>query len=154
MKTKPKLKLLLLLPVVLLLLGGAYKFVLAKPHTAKAEPKVAGEVYVLGKQFLVNLADGKFAQLTVGLVLAHGESAAGAEGAHGAEAAKPPEGFGPMPQEAVVRDVITDELTGLEAGKLVEGKSRAKVKQKIAHALEKQTDVHVAEVLFTDVTVQ
>ena len=34
--------------------GGAYKFVLAKP-AAEAKPKVEGTVYVLGKEFLVNL---------------------------------------------------------------------------------------------------
>ena len=142
-------KLLILIPVLLLALGGAYKYVLTSPTPAKAN--VEGEVYVLGKQFLVNLDKGKFGQLTVGLVLEDGESSAGEEGEEGA---KPPEGFGPMPQEAVVRDVITDELTGLPAESLVEERSRARVKKTIARALKRQTDVHVDEVLFTDVTVQ
>jgi flagellar FliL protein len=59
-----------------------------------------------------------------------------------------------MPQEGVVRDVITDELTGLPADALVEGESREQVKKAIAKSLKKHTDVHVEEVLFTDVTVQ
>ncbi len=126
---------------------------LAAPKAEAAKPKVEGEVYVLGKQFLVNLDEGKFAQLTVGLVLEHGHHAAGEAGGHGA-APKPPEGFGPMPQEAVVRDIVTDELTGLRAEELVEEESRAQVKKAIAKALKKHTDVHVEEVLFTDVTVQ
>ena len=149
-----KKKLMIVLPVLLLALGGAYKFVLAAPPKAEAKVKIEGEVYVLGKQFLVNLDDAKFAQLTVGLVLAHDDhSTAPTGGGHG-PAPKPPEGFGPMPQEAVVRDVITDELTGLRSDDLVAEKSRERVKKTIAKSIKKYTDVHVEEVLFTDVTVQ
>jgi len=47
-------KLKLIVPIVALLLvaGGVYKFVLAKPKDAKAEekPHVEGSVYVLGKE--------------------------------------------------------------------------------------------------------
>jgi len=46
-----KTKLKIILPVLLVVLGGAYKFVLAKP-AAVAKPKVAGKVYVLPKDFL------------------------------------------------------------------------------------------------------
>ncbi|MEA2129025.1 MAG: hypothetical protein QOJ85_1916, partial [Solirubrobacteraceae bacterium] len=56
-------KMKIIIPVVLLLvLGGVYKFVLAKP-AAVAKPKIAGTVYVLPKEFLVNLASGRFAKL-------------------------------------------------------------------------------------------
>ena len=77
----------LLIIVVLLLAGagGAYKFVLAKPKAAEAKPKVEGSVYVLGKEFLVNLADGRFAKLNVALVLnPKDHSTAAAGGGHGA----------------------------------------------------------------------
>jgi flagellar basal body-associated protein FliL len=148
-----KSKLKFILPVLLLLAGAAWKFNPLASEPVQAKPKVEGEVYVLGKQFLINLADGKFAQLTVGLVLEHGETSAG-EAAHGEAAAKPPEGFGVMPQEAVVRDVITDELTGKDADDLVDEKSRSRIKAEIASALKQHTDVHVDDVLFTDVTVQ
>jgi len=53
---------------ILIVLGGVYKVVLAKTPTAK--PKVDGQVYVLPKEFLLNLADGHFAKLAVALVLA------------------------------------------------------------------------------------
>jgi flagellar FliL protein len=148
-----KKKLIILIPVLLVALGGVYKFVLAKPAEAAPPPKVHGTVYVLGKEFLINLEAGRFAKLTVGLVLAHDDTSTVAAGGHGA-APKPPEGFGPMGQEAVVRDVITDELTGLPADELVEGEAREKVKKHIVKGLKKHTDVHVEEVLFTDVTVQ
>ena len=58
-------KLKFIVPLVLLLvLGGVYKFVLAKP-AAEAKPKVAGEVYVLPKDFLINLTNGKFANIGI-----------------------------------------------------------------------------------------
>src|SRR5687768_5546642 len=97
-----------IVPIVVLLavLGGAYKFVIAKPPAeAKPKPKVHGTVYMLQKEFLVNLHEGRFAKLQVGLVLAHDDvSTVPAGGGHGAAPA-PPEGYGPMAQEGVVRDV-------------------------------------------------
>jgi len=149
-----KKKLMIVIPVVLLALGGAYKFVLAKPKAEAAPSKVHGEVYVLPKQFLVNLDEGRVAQLTVGLVVEHGDTsiAPAAEG-HGAAPA-PPEGWGPMPQEAVVRDVITDELTGRRDSELIEAEGREKLKKSIAKQILKHSDVKVEEVLLTDVTVQ
>jgi flagellar FliL protein len=148
-----KSKLKFMIPVVLLLvLGGAYKFVLAKPKPVP-KPKVAGEVYVLPKEFLVNLADGRYAKLGVGLVMAHGETAAPAAGGHGA-APEPPEGYGVLPQEALVRDIVTDEITDSSAGELVSVKGRRALKEHILEKLHEETDVHADDVLFTDVTVQ
>ena len=94
-----KKKLMIVLPVLLLVLGGAYKFVLAKPKEAEAKPKVHGTVYILEKEFLVNLDDGRFAKLTAALVLAHDDTSTAPAGGH--SAATPPEGYGAMSQEAV-----------------------------------------------------
>lgn len=140
--------------VVLLLLvaGGAYKFLLAAPADAESKEKVHGQVYPLPKEFLVNLADGRFAKLSVGLVLDHDEYAeATSAGGHGSA---PPEGFGDLPQEAVVRDVIVDELTDVRDADLIDGTARGRLKREIRRSLNKHTDVHVSDVLFTDVTVQ
>jgi flagellar FliL protein len=143
-----------LIPVIVALvaLGGVYKFVIAKPKSAEAKPKVDGTVYILGKEFLVNLADGRFAKLTVALVLSHDDTSAAAGGHEGA--AKPPEGFGAMSQEAVVRDVITDDLTDIKDNDLISRDGRIRVKEEILKDLKKHTDVKVEDVLFTDVTVQ
>ncbi len=142
-----------LVPVLIALvaLGGVYKFVIAKPKTAAAKPKVDGTVYILGKEFLVNLADGRFAKLTVALVLDHKDTSTVAAGEG---AAKPPEGFGAMSQEAVVRDVITDDLTDAKDSDLIDRDGRVKVKEEILKDLKAHTDVKVDDVLFTDVTVQ
>ena len=62
---KKKLKFILPL-VVLILLGGVYKVVLAKP-AKPVKDKVDGQVYVLPKEFLLNLADGHFLKLKLAL---------------------------------------------------------------------------------------
>jgi flagellar FliL protein len=137
--------------VLIVVLAGAYKFVIAKPSAAKAKPKVDGTVYILGKEFLVNLADDRFAKLTVALVLDKKDTSVPASG-EGASSA--PDGFGAMTEEAVVRDVITNDLTDAKADDLVTAKGRAKVKEEILKDLKAHTDVKVDDLLFTDVTVQ
>ena len=137
--------------VLLLVLGGAYKFVLAKPKPAE-KPKVEGEVYVLPKDFLVNLSDGKFAKLGVGLVFDEGFTAAPA-GGHEAGAA-PADGYGALTQEPVVRDIVTDVVTDQSSAELTSRKGREDIKEKILKRLRSQTDVKVHEVLLTDVAVQ
>ena len=145
-------KLKFIVPLVLLVaLGGVYKFVLAKP-AAVAKPKVEGEVYVLPKDFLVNLSDGKFAKLGVGLVFDEGFAAAPAAG--GEEHAEPPTGYGVLAQEAVVRDIVTDVVTDESANALTTKKGREEIKKEILKRLKAQTDVKAHEVLLTDVAVQ
>ncbi len=147
-----------LVPVIIavLALGAGYKFVLAKP-AAKAEepkPKVHGTVYMLGKDFLVNLHDGRFAKLQVGLILAHDDHSTEAAGGGHGPAPKVPEGYGPMLQEGVVRDVITDTLTDATDKELLEKKGREHLKHDILKGIKKQTDVKAEHVIFSDVTVQ
>jgi flagellar basal body-associated protein FliL len=140
-------KLKIVLPLALLVvLGGLYKVVLAKP--AVGHPKVHGQVYVLPKEFLLNLSGNHFVKLNAGLVLEDGSVPTKAEGA------PPPEGFGLLPQEAVVRDVITNTITGTSPDQLVSRKGRNALKAKILKGLRTRTDVKVNDVLFTDVAVQ
>jgi len=145
-----KKKLMIVLPV-LLVLGGAYKFVLAKPAAAH-KPKVEGEVYVLPKDFLLNLNDGRYVKLNVALVIDEG-SALPAGGGEEAGAA-PPEGFGTMPQEAVVRDIVTNMVTDVSGKRLISREGRERLKRKILKQIIKKTDVKAHDVLFTDVAVQ
>jgi flagellar basal body-associated protein FliL len=140
--------------IPLLVLGAAYKFVLAKPEAEAKPPKIEGTVYVLGKEFLVNLADGRFAKLSVALVLnPKDHSTAAAGGGHGA-APTPPEGYGAMAQEGVVRGIITDVITDSEDRDLIGRSGRSELQEKILHKIHKMTDVHADKVVFTDVTVQ
>jgi flagellar FliL protein len=148
-----KSKLKIILPLVLVLVGGVYKFALAKPAPVP-KPKIAGEVYVLPKDFLINLQGGRFAKLGVALVFHHGFAAAPAGGAHGGSAAPATEGYGVLPQEAVVRSIVTDVLTDEPARRLQSKYGRKKLQHEIHERIAKETDVKAEEVLFTDVAVQ
>jgi flagellar basal body-associated protein FliL len=146
-----KKKLIIIVVVLLAGLGGAYKFVLAKPKAAEAKPKVEGTVYVLGKEFLVNLDSGRFAKVTVALVLGHDDTSTAS--AHG-EAATPPEGYGTMSQEAVVRAIVTDDLTDAKAGDIIDRQGRQQLQEQILKDIHSKTDIKAEAVLFPDVTVQ
>lgn len=144
-----KSKLKFVIPLALVLALGGYKFVLAKPAPAP-KPKIAGTVYVLPKDFLLNLSDGKFVKLDVALVLAEMPAAGGSAEA----AATPPEGYGALPQEAAVRDIITNTITDTTGRQLVSRRGRERLKALILKHIKKTTDVKATEVLFTDVAVQ
>ena len=146
-------KKLILAVIPLLVLGGVYKFVLAKPKAEAKPPKVEGTVYVLGKEFLVNLADGRFAKMSVALVLDPKDHSTAAAGGHEG-GATPPEGYGAMAQEGVVRSIITDVVTDAQDRDLIGRRGRAKLQKEILERMHDETDVHVDKVLFTDVTVQ
>jgi flagellar FliL protein len=147
-------KLKFIVPIVLLLVvGGVYKFVLAKPKAEAHKPKVAGAVYVLPKEFIVNLADGRYAKLNVALVMKHGAVTEPAAGGHGAAAA-PPEGYGTLPQEALVRSIVIDTVTDASGSALISEKGRVKLRKQIVTSLHDHTDVDAEDVLFTDVAVQ
>jgi len=142
-------KLKFIIPIaVLILLGGAYKFVLAKPP--KEKHKVDGTVYVLPKEFLINLADKHYVKLSVALVLPEEALAAGGHGEGGAA----PEGYGDLPQEAAVRAVVTDTVTDAESKDLTVRKHRNKLREEILKGIEEKTDVEATDVLFTAVAVQ
>jgi flagellar FliL protein len=131
-------------------LGRGAKFVLAKP-APEVKHKIDGSVYVLPKEFLLNLVDGRYAKLDVALVLAPGQSSAAA-GGEGAPA--PPDGFGTLEQEAAVRDVVTDVVTDQSGDDLISAKGREKIKHEILMGIRSRTDVKVNDVLFPDVAVQ
>jgi len=133
--------------LAVLVAGGAYKVVLAKP--AEHDAKVEGTVYVLPKEFLLNLADGRFAKLSVALVLPHEEAPVEGE-SHGT----PPEGYGALEQEAAVRAVVTDAVTDADATDLTNRRRRTRLRRQILKEIKAHTDVKPTDVLFTDVAVQ
>jgi flagellar basal body-associated protein FliL len=144
----------ILIPVLLLVVGGVYKFVLA-PKPVVPKPKIAGSVYVMPKDFLINLKAGKFAKLNAALVLKEGYlETAVAAASGGKEATQPPDGYGTLPQEAAVRAIITDSLTDIPASRLTREKARVKLQESVLKRIEHETDVKVEDVLFTDLAVQ
>ena len=144
----------ILIPLLVVLVAAlAAKFVLAKP-APEPHHKIDGTVYVLPKEFLVNLSDGRYAKVNVALVLDRSQPTAAAAGGHEGAAAEPPEGFGTLEQEAVVRDVVTDVLTGQSGDELIARRGREQVKAEILREIRDRTDVRVREVLLPDVAVQ
>lgn len=147
-----KSKLKIIVPVALVLVLGLYKFALAKPSEPAPKPKVHGTVYVMPKEFVVNLESERLARFNVALLLDHGYHPGGDGGGHGAAA--PPEGFGADPQEALLRDIIVDEVTGRTAEQLQDRRERTQLKQEIVKEIKQNTDVKVEHLLFTDLAVQ
>jgi flagellar basal body-associated protein FliL len=143
-----KKKLKFIVPIVLVLVGGVYKTVLAKPAKLP-KPKIAGTVYVMPKEFLLNMADGRYAKLDVSLVLDKEEVLPTAEGGGSTS-----ESYGALEQEPAVRDVITDVVTDEPSKDLIDRGGRELLKKKILKEIRVKTDVKVDEVLFTDVAVQ
>lgn len=140
---------LMLVPVLLLLLGAGYSF--AKPKPVE-KLKVKGTIYQLPQSFLLNLSDGHYAKLNVALLLSPGQSSgASADGGGGGGEG---EAAGTLPEEAIVRSIITNVVTGKTSDALVEERGRAAVKHEILLAIDKQTDVKVESVLFPDLTIQ
>jgi flagellar protein FliL len=142
-----KKKLKIVIPVVLVLFGGVYKEVLAKPPKGP-KPKIAGTVYVMPKEFLLNMADGRYAKLDVSLVLDKAEALPADAGASSNE------NYGALPQEPAVRDVITNIVTDQPSKDLIDRGGREELKKEILKGIRQNTDVKVDEVLFTDVAVQ
>jgi flagellar basal body-associated protein FliL len=131
-----------------ILLFAAYT--MTKPTPKVVKPKIAGTIYVMPQTFLLNLTDGRYAKLSVALQLAPGQS----DGAS-ATAAAPSEGAaGTLPEEPIVREIVTDAVTGMNGESLISAQGRHTVKIQILHAIEKQTDVKVEAVLIPDLTVQ
>lgn len=140
--------LILVLAALIVGAGAAYTF--AKPKEDKRH-KIDGTVYVLPKEFLVNLKDGRYAKMNVALVLDHDTETA-AEGGHGG--GTPPEGFGTLPQEAVVRDIVTSVVTDTQGDELISAEGRERIKRSILTQINRTTDVRTEDVLITDVAVQ
>ncbi|MGA9858696.1 MAG: flagellar basal body-associated FliL family protein, partial [Solirubrobacteraceae bacterium] len=144
-----KKKLIIILLVVLAGGGYAAKTMLL-PKPAVAKPKIAGEIYVLPKGFTFNLTDGRYATMTIGLVLGPGQS----DGATAAGATTTPAGIGTLPEEPAIRAIITNVITNQSSQALLTDSGRMHLKQQIMSAIAHTTDVKVTDILFTDVAVQ
>jgi flagellar basal body-associated protein FliL len=139
-----KKKLMIVVPLLLVVLGGAYKFVLA-PKAKAAPKKVEGTLVPLGTDFVVNLAGGHYGKISVALLLKTPPPAAPAGAAGGGS---------PLEEDAAVRATITDELTGLDPQTFINRAKRKALVAKLKKVLTHNTDEPVVRVLLTDIAVQ
>ncbi|MHB8243520.1 MAG: flagellar basal body-associated FliL family protein [Solirubrobacteraceae bacterium] len=139
-------KIMLAVALPILLFGG-YTMTKSKPVVVQ---KIKGTIYVMPQTFLLNLSDGRYAKLTVALQLAPGQS----DGASAEAASSSSESAGTLPEEPLVREIVTNTVTNQSGEALVEAHSRLAIRHQILAAITKQTDVKVEAVLFPDLTVQ
>jgi len=139
-------KIMLAAALPVLLFAG---YTMTKPKPVIKE-KIKGTIYVMPQSFLLNLSDGRYAKLTVALQLAPGQS----DGATAGASSSSSESAGTLPEEPLVREIVTNTVTNQSGEALVAPASRRAIRQKILLAIEKQTDVKIETVLFPDLTVQ
>lgn len=145
-----KKKLIIIFVLVLAVGGFAAKTILLKPKPVVM--RVEGEVYVLPHQFTLNLADGRYATLTAAVVLAPGQSDGSTAASAGSTSSDAE--VGTLPEEAVIRDIITNIVTGVNSQTLISPSGRQGIKKEILARIAKDTDDKVTSVLFPDVAVQ
>src|ERR1700679_2381285 len=138
----------LLIPIVLIVALGAAHVVMAKPQKAP-KLKIQGTIYVMPQSFLLNLSEGHYAKLSVALDLAPGQSD-GASATAGASSGAGEGAAGTLPEEPVVREIVTNAVTGQSGSTLVSGHGRSAIKHQILDAIRHQTDVKVEAVLFPE----
>ena len=140
----------ILIPIIVVVVGvvgfAGYSFAMPKKH---AKVKVNGTIYVLPKQFTLNLKGGQYATLTVGLLLSPGQSVGVTSATN-----PPPTGFGSLTEEAVIRAIITNDVTDQPESALVSQSGRKAMESKILSDIRSQTDTQVNSIYFTDVAVQ
>jgi flagellar basal body-associated protein FliL len=141
-------KIMLALALPVLILGVGYSMTKPKPVN---KDKIKGTIYVMPQTFLVNLSDGRYAKIEVALELAPGQSdgAVAGAGSSGGESTA-----GTLPEEPLVREIVTNAVTNQSGETLVSDQGRTAVKRQILRAIEQQTDIKVEAVLFPDLTVQ
>jgi flagellar basal body-associated protein FliL len=138
-----KKKLMILVPVLLLVAaGGSYEMVL-KPKPKPVVKKIDGSLVSLGDAFTLNLASGHYGRVTVSVVV----PATALPAAEGSAVAA-------LPENDALRAVVTDDLTGITASRLIDRTARHAVEAQVLKDLKKSTDEPITKVLFTDIAVQ
>ena len=140
---KRKLKFILPVPILLVVLAAAYMMLLAPKKATAKPPKVDGTLVQLSGDFVVNLAGGHYGKVSVAVLLSSPPPVTAGAG-----------GSPVLPEDPVVRSVITDALTGLDPSKLINRTSRHAVLQDVLKQLKAKTDEPITEVLITDLAVQ
>jgi flagellar FliL protein len=141
----------ILIPIIVVIVGvvGFAGYTFAMPKKKAPKVKVNGQIYILPKGFTVNLKGGQYATLTVALLLAPTQSLGVTSATN-----PPPTGFGSLTEEAVIRAIITNDVTDQPENALVTPGGRKTLEHKILSDIKSQTDTLVSDIYFTDVAVQ
>jgi flagellar basal body-associated protein FliL len=137
--------------VFVVVLAGGYMF--SHGH-AKQVLKVKGTIYELPKSFLIDLAGGQYAKLNVALLLSPKQVLPEAATPAASSSSSGGEEKGTLPEEPLVRALITNTLTGAKAETLLEERPREQLAEELLKEINERTDLRVEAVLFPDLTVQ
>jgi flagellar basal body-associated protein FliL len=140
----------LVIGIVALVLVGGVGYTMTKPKKV-VKLKVTGTLYIMPQSFLLNLSEGHYAKLAVGLQLAPDQSD-GASASSGSSSGS--ESAGTLPEEPLVREIVTNSVTGQSGSTLISDSGRDAIKQQILTNIRSQTDLKVTAVLFPEITVQ
>jgi flagellar basal body-associated protein FliL len=138
-----KIMIVAILPIILF---AGYTMTKPKPVI---KMKVKGTIYAMPQTFLLNLTDGRYVKLAVALELAPGQSDGASATASSSEGAA-----GTLPEEPIVREIVTNVVTNQSGEALISASGRRAIQHQILAAILKQTDVKTEAVIFPDVTVQ
>ena len=141
-------KKLIIITVVLVVVAAFAAYSVAKPKP-KVTTRIKGTVYILQKQFTINLNDGQYATLTVAMLLPPTQSVGVASTTD-----PPPTGFGSLTDEAVIRAIITNDVTDQPESALLTQSGRQRLESEILSNINSQTDTKVTAIYFTDLAVQ
>lgn len=137
-------------PVLLILAVAAFMFL--KPKPAKPDTKKLANTpavtYTMADPFVVNLADSERRFAKVGIALE--VSKLSAKLIPVSEGAKPVK----AEMDAELRDIIIAVLQSKTAAELGVSKGREEVKETIKERINKETEVKITEVFFTEFAVQ
>ncbi len=138
-KKKSKKKLIIIGVVVLVLLGGGYKMMAKKP--AKVGPPVKGVVVAMEATTL-NLTDGHFLKLKLGLQTIEGKVTAAADGTTSSL------------DTSEAADIAVSEFTNRSVASLSTDEARAKVKADLLKKLQKAYPDKLMGVYFIEFVMQ
>lgn len=143
--------LMIVAPVLLLVLGAAAFFFLkpqAPPVSEEALAKQPGPVYTMVEPFVVNLADKTPHLAKVGVALQLSKASAAKLPA--AEGAKVPK----LEEDAQLRDIVISAIQEQTSATLSSAQGRQAVKQTIVSQVNKQTELRIIGVYYTEFAVQ
>ncbi len=139
-------------PVILILAVAGFMFLKPKPAPPD-EKKLAAEhaiTYAIKEPFVVNLADTdarRFAKVGIALGVSKLSMAL-----------VPPEAYSekapPLEMEPEIRDIVIASIQKRTAGDLATAKGRDEVKDDIKKAVNKETDLKIVDVYYTEFAVQ
>jgi flagellar basal body-associated protein FliL len=144
-KGKKKKLAIVFLFVVLLGAAGAYEKVLKAAPVKLPPPKIVGTLVALQDPFTLNLAGGHYGRISVSLLVT--SAPAPTLDSSGADVIN-------LPENDAIRAIITNDLTGIDANRLIDRGPRQELLAQILRDLKKSTDEPVTQVLFTDIAVQ